>query len=91
MTGDGRISTDDAQLALKAYTERIAGNGMGLTEMQFRAADIDGNGTLDIDDVMWLLIYYTEKYVAGKNVTWVDIMDRKTQALPRLSGQKRFS
>ena len=91
MTGDGKISTDDAQLALKAYTERIAGNDMGLTEKQFKAADIDGNGTLDIDDVLWLLIYYTEKYVAGKNVTWEDIMGRKTQALPRLSGQKRFS
>lgn len=84
MTGDGEVSVDDAQLTLKAYTERIAGNDMKLTDDQFKAADVDGNGEISVEDAQWLLKYYTEKYVAGKDITWDDIFGKKTQALPRL-------
>ncbi len=84
MTGDGEVSVDDAQLTLKAYTERIAGNNMKLTAEQIKAADDDGNGEISVDDAQWLLKYYTEKNVAGKNITWDDILGKKAQALPRL-------
>ena len=44
VTGDGEVSVDDAQITLKAYTNRIAGNEMGLTAGQIKAADINGDG-----------------------------------------------
>ena len=84
VTGDGKVSVDEAQLTLKAYTERIAGNDMKLTDEQIKAADVDGNGEISVEDAQWLLKYYTEKYVAGKDITWDDIFGKKTQALPRL-------
>lgn len=90
VTGDGQVSVDDAQLTLKAYTERIAGNDMNLTPEQIIAADIDCNGEVSVEDAQWLLKYYTEKYVARKDITWDDILGKNTQALPRLI-KKRFS
>lgn len=77
VTGDGEVSVDDAQLTLKAYTERIAGNDMKLTDEQIKAADVDGNGEISVEDAQWLLKYYTEKYVAGKDITWDDIFGKK--------------
>ncbi|MBR3417064.1 MAG: dockerin type I repeat-containing protein [Oscillospiraceae bacterium] len=90
VTGDGQVSVDDAQLTLKAYTERIAGNDMNLTSEQIIAADIDCNGEVSVEDAQWLLKYYTEKYVARKDITWDDILGKNTQTLPRLI-KKRFS
>ncbi len=84
VNGDNIVSVDDAQLTLKAYTERIAGNDMKLTDEQIKAADIDGNGEISVEDAQWLLKYYTENYVAGKDITWDDILGKKTQALPQL-------
>ena len=84
LTGDGDVSVEDAQLTLKAYTERIAGNDMDLTAEQIRAADIDGNGEISVEDAQWLLKYYTEKHVAKKDITWDDILGDHTQSLPRL-------
>ena len=78
VNSDGEVSVDDAQLTLKAYTERMAGNDMKLTDEQFKAADVDGNGEISVEDAQWLLKYYTEKYVAGKDITWDDIFGKKT-------------
>ena len=90
VTGDGEVSVDDAQLTLKAYTERIAGNDMKLTAEQIKAADVDGNGEISVDDAQNILKYYTEKSVAGKDITWDDIFGKKSQSLPRLI-RKRIS
>lgn len=90
MTGDGEVSVDDAQLTLKAYTERIAGNDMKLTAEQIKAADADGNGEISVEDAQNILKYYTEKSVAGKDITWDDIFGKKSQSLPRLI-RKRIS
>ena len=84
INGDGTVSVDDAQLTLKAYTERIAGNDMKLTAEQIKAADVDGSGEISVEDAQWLLKYYTEKHVAGNDITWDDILGKKKQALPRL-------
>ncbi len=90
VTGDGEVSVDDAQLTLKAYTERIAGNDMKLTAEQIKAADVDGNGEISVEDAQNILKYYTEKSVAGKDITWDDIFGKKSQSLPRLI-RKRIS
>ena len=57
---------------------------MKLTAEQIKAADIDGNGEISVEDAQWILKYYTEKYVAGKDITWDDIFSKKKQALPFL-------
>ena len=77
LTGDGVISAEDAQLALTAYTQRIAGNASGLNEAQSKAADVDGNGEISVEDAHNILLYYTEKTVAGKEITWNDLLKKK--------------
>lgn len=84
MSGDGAVSVEDAQLTLKSYTERIAGNDMHLTAEQISAADVDRNGELSVEDAQWLLKYYTERIVAGKNITWGDIIGKKVLRFPQL-------
>ena len=51
-------------------------NDMKLTAGQIRAADVDGNGEIRAEDAQWLLIYYTERIVAGKTVTWEDLIGK---------------
>ena len=46
--------------------------------------DVTGNVEFSVEDAQWLLKYYTEKYIAGKDVTWDDFVGKKTQSLPRL-------
>ncbi len=67
---DNAVSVDDAQLTLRAYTNRIAGNPTGLSSEQILAADINGDGSVSVDDAQLILRYYTEKVVAGMDVTW---------------------
>ena len=77
VNSDGTVSVEDAQLTLRAYTQRIAGNEMGLSETQIKAADITGDGELSVDDAQYILRYYTEKYVAGKDtLTWDDLLKK---------------
>ena len=83
MTGDGEVSVDDAQLTLKAYTERIAGNDMKLTAEQIKAADVNGDGEVSVDDAQNILIYYVNNTVAGKILTWDELLGKKTQTAPR--------
>ena len=61
---------------------------MKLTAEQIKAADVNGDGEISVEDAQWLLKYYTEKYVAGKDITWDDIFGKKTQTLPRLIKKK---
>ena len=64
---------------------------MGLTAEQIKAADVDGSGEISVEDAQWLLKYYTEKHVAGKDVTWDSILGKKTQALPRIIRKNHMS
>ena len=75
LNDDGAVSADDAQMTLKAYTERIAGNDMKLTEDQVLAADVDEDGALSVEDAQFILKYYTAKTVAQKDITWDDILN----------------
>ena len=73
---DGAISVEDAQLTLKAYTNRIAGNDMNLTTEQIKAADINGDSVISVDDAQCILRYYTENTVAGNPITWDEILKK---------------
>ena len=88
VTGDGEVSVDDAQLTLKAYTERIAGNDMKLTAEQIKAADVNSDGEVSVDDAQNILKYYTEKSVAGKDITWDDVLGN---TIPTSSRPKAFT
>ena len=55
---DGSVTALDAQMALGAYAELIAGNEHGLTETQFAAADVDGNENLSARDAQNILMYF---------------------------------
>ena len=79
VNGDGKVSVDDAQMTLKAYTFRIAGKEMNLDERQIKAADIDENAIISVEDAQLILKYYTQKTVAGKDITWEDILGKKPQ------------
>ncbi len=83
VNGDGEVSVDDAQLTLKAYTERIAGNDMKLTDEQIKAADVNGDGEISVDDAQNILIFYVNNTVAGKVLTWDELLGKKVQTAPR--------
>ena len=76
LTGDRIVGIEDAQLALKVYTDRLAGKNTSLTNKQYRAADINGDGALTVEDAQYILKYYTEKNVAGKDITWDDVVKK---------------
>ena len=79
VTLDSTVSVDDAQLTLKAYTERIAGNNMKLNNEQIKAADVNGDGEISVDDAQNILIYYVNNTVAGKVLTWDELLGKKAQ------------
>ena len=76
VTTDGEVGVEDAQLTLKAYTNRIAGNDMNLTAEQIKAADINGDSVISVDDAQCILQYYTENTVAGNPITWDEILKK---------------
>lgn len=74
VTGDGDISIDDVQTVLKEYTECLSGKAATFSEKETTAADVDESGRVSIEDVQLILRYYTENTVAGKHVTWEELM-----------------
>lgn len=73
-TEDGWVSVEDAQLALMIYTEMISGKNITLSENQRLAADINQDKKVDLLDAMFILRYYICNKVAGKNMTWEQII-----------------
>ncbi|MEE3404295.1 MAG: hypothetical protein VZR73_09445 [Acutalibacteraceae bacterium] len=78
--GNDEVSVEDAQLALKSYTKRIAGVDMGLTEEQIKAADVNEDGELSVDDAQNILIYYVNNTVAGNVLTWEQLLGKQQHA-----------
>ena len=70
VNGDGEISVEDAQLALVAYVQSMAGLDSGLTEEQSQAADVNGDKTVSVEDAQMILIYYVNNRVSGIPTTW---------------------
>ncbi len=87
--GDEKVSIEDVQIALKAYTIRISGKKPDLTDKQLKAADVNENGELSVDDVQNMLIYYVNNTVAGKKLTWEELLGNKPQAQTRPDVYKR--
>lgn len=74
ITGDSKVSIEDVQIALRSYTAMAAGLPETLTAAQKKAGDVTGDGTVSADDVLLMLKYYTENTVAGKKLTWGDLL-----------------
>lgn len=75
LNGDCKVSVEDVQLALQAYTNVLARKASGLNALQYEAASFvmlldDG---LSIEDVQLILRYYTEKEVAHRDISWDDL------------------
>ena len=85
---NGKVEIEDAQIALKAYTNLVSQKPSGLRDPAFQAANVVRNGELDVTDAQCILKYYTDKDVAGKtDTTWekvvgYDLLDDFYQAKP---------
>lgn len=74
VNGDESITASDAQMALGAYAELIAGNEHGLTDTQFAAADVDGNGNLSARDAQFILMYFLLNNVLDDPTDWETLL-----------------
>jgi hypothetical protein len=72
---DETITADDAQMALMAYLNQLAGNPPIISEMQKDLADVDRSGTVTADDAQYILIYAI-KTLAGLNPVWSEIIQK---------------
>ena len=70
----GNVDVADAQIALNAYTKAIAGKPSGLSERQFRAADVNLDNVLSVEDAQYILQYYARNVLAKKPAAWEQII-----------------
>ena len=78
LNGDCRVSVEDVQLALQAYTNVLAKKDSGLNALQYEAASsvcLFG-GSLTVEDVQFILRYYPENEVAKRTVSWDDLQKK---------------
>ena len=75
---------EDAQLALLAYVQTMAGMDSGLREQQMAAADVNGDKSVSVEDAQLILLYYVSNTLSGQNVTWDELLGKKSQPLPFL-------
>ena len=59
-----------------AYVNIMAGNDSGLTQEQFHAADVNGDGQVSVDDAQFILIYYVSNTLSGLSATWDEIIGK---------------
>ena len=76
LNGDAAITVEDSQLALNAYVQIMIGMPSGLSQTQLTCADVDGNSIFDVLDAQFILRYYTENTLAGRNLSWADIIKK---------------
>ena len=79
---DGVVSVEDAQLALKAYTNLIAENPSGLNAVQFQAANVLQDSVLDVIDAQCILQYYVTNTVSQGSVSWDQLTGRDQLTVP---------
>ena len=82
INGDDTISVEDAQFALLAYVQIMAGLDSGLTERQIKAADINGDNTVSVEDAQLILLYYVSNTLSGQNVTWDELLGKNKPSEP---------
>ena len=71
---DGEVSVDDAQFTLRAYVEAFAGIEQNLTTVQKHSCDINDDGKIDVVDAQIILIWYVNNKVAGKPLSWTELV-----------------
>ena len=62
---------------LNAYTKSLGTGFVDMPEADAKAADVNGDGEVSVDDAQYILIYYTKNSVAGKPTEWSDIIKPK--------------
>ena len=72
--GDGKISLEDAQNLLNAYTKMLAGAASPLTDAQKNACDINGDKSIDVADAQLVLLYYVRNTLAKQPTTWEQLL-----------------
>ena len=83
MDGDGKVSVEDAQLALNTYVKNMAGKDNNLTEQQVKAADVNADGIVSVDDAQSILNYYVKNVLSSSAITWDELLGRNKQTQPR--------
>lgn len=71
---NGTVDVTDAQLTLAAYARRIAGKPLGLTDSQFRAANVNLDEQLSVEDAQFILKYYARNTVAKNPTAWEELL-----------------
>lgn len=74
--GNGQVSVEDAQIVLKAYTNKISGKGTGFDAATTKRADADLNNDISVEDAQLILLYYTRNVVSQQNVPWDQLTRR---------------
>ncbi len=54
----------------------MAGRDSGLSDLQKKAADVNEDGEVSVDDAQFILLYYVTNDVSHKKQTWEQIMNR---------------
>ena len=72
------ISVADAELILKDYVTALSGKPSIFYNDQKSLADVDENGTVDLFDAQYVLIYCTEN-TAKKNITWAELIGKEPE------------
>ena len=70
VSGDFAVGADDAQLALTAFTDQLAGIAVTLSDAAMQAADADLDGKLSAADAQDILVYYTKNILSGMETDW---------------------
>ncbi len=71
---DGVVSVEDAQFALNAYADLVAGKYNTVYPEEAERADVNGDGALTAADAQLILLYYTANSVAQQPTSWHDLM-----------------
>ena len=65
------VGTVPVATTTTAVTTTAATTTTTVSEPKILRGDVTGDGEASVDDAQWLLKYYTEKTVAGKDITWM--------------------
>ena len=67
----------------------MAGNESGLSDLQAKAANVNGDNEVSVDDAQMILIYYVMNTLSGTPTTWEELLGTSEPAkqLPQLFRQ----
>lgn len=74
VTGDEAVDSIDAQMVLKCYVAEVSNKPAALTAAQQKIADVNADGVTDLYDAQFILRYYVSNTLAGRKLTWEQIL-----------------